>query len=219
MQFSIYLALSVAMTLLPMGVFVGRFLAHQPFFGRRFWLVFLLLPILLPPVVVSFFWSFVFDPNLLLNQRLQHGLSWFFHDDFLSAWLVACVTHAPWVVFPIFWFFSTIPSHLRKVGRLLGLSRWQVFVHIELPLVWRGIGIAMILVFMRVFGDMGLSAFFPLNAESSTQSIAGLLSLKWQVEHDQAQALNLSLWMLACSLLAMLGLISLWRAPVQEQSE
>src|SRR5690554_5497551 len=70
--------------------------------------------------------------------------------------------------------FETVPANQREAAWCSGLSPWQTFLRIELPLVWPGIISALALTFAHTLGEFGaiLMVGGAIDGETRTLAIA-----------------------------------------------
>ena len=73
---------------------------------------------------------------------------------------IIVILHMLWLGFPgdlIIWggTFARIPTDVLEAGRMDGVSWWQEFTHITIPLVWPTLALQMILMLCGVFGSGG----------------------------------------------------------------
>jgi len=78
----------------------------------------------------------------------------------------------PFAIQPIQRAFESIPGNLREVAWCSGLSNWQTFLKIELPLAWPGILSAMILTIAHTMGEFGVVLMVGGNIPGETRTIA-----------------------------------------------
>jgi molybdate transport system permease protein len=174
LRLSLELAALTMLTLLPIGVVVGRWLAVSRFRGRRVVEALLALPLLLPPTVLGFYlllamgagsplgalWSTLFGRSLAFSFQ---GL------------LLACViANIPFAIQPMQRAFESIGSDVREAAAVCGMTRWRTLWRIELPLAWPGILSALVLTFAHTLGEFGVVLMVggSIPGETKTLSIA-----------------------------------------------
>ncbi|HIN63698.1 MAG TPA: ABC transporter permease subunit, partial [Candidatus Obscuribacterales bacterium] len=65
-----------------------------------------------------------------------------------------------------------IPENVREAGAVSGLTRFEIFRFIELPLAWPGIVTAMALVFAHTLGEFGVILMMGGNIPGSTRTLS-----------------------------------------------
>ena len=93
---------------------------------------------------------------VILIARITPGLSYLIPLFLLFQWLgllgtlvpqivIHLVVTVPIVIWIMIGYFETTPMELEEAARIDGASRWQVFLHVALPVARPGIAVAMIL--------------------------------------------------------------------------
>ena len=126
--------------------------------GRTFFRVVFLFPNVMAVVAVAVLWSFIFNPSFgILNALLR-----LFHLEFLChAWLgepgtalFSIMVIQVWgaVGFYMVLFYAgllNIPSELIEAARIDGANGFQVFFHVNLPLLTELLQVAVIYIIIR----------------------------------------------------------------------
>ncbi len=133
--------------------------------GGRFWQNLFFLPHLLPTVLVGFLWLLILNP---LFGPLNKALREFGLDSLALPWLGLPETALPtivvvnawaWLGFPMMLFLAnlgSIPTSYLEAARLDGATPWQVFRHIQLPLLRPSLTIVTVLTFIGNFNTFEL---------------------------------------------------------------
>jgi len=202
LEVSITLALLTCATLLPIGLALAYTLAKNNFYGRGFVEAVITLPLVLPPTVLGYFLLVGMDNSSFLGQSffMLTGQSLAF--SFVGLWFASIIYSLPFAVQPMMRSFEQIPIEVAEAAWCSGLSKWQTFLKIELPLAWPGIITAMVLSFAHTLGEFGVVLMIGGNiaGETRTFSIAIYDSVV-AFEHQQAQIMSLIL--LAISLVTI----------------
>ena len=180
---SLQLATSTALLLLPPAVWLARRLAWSQFRGQGAVEAAILLPLVLPPTVLGYYLLLGLGGASPLGQA-YHALTGrglvFSFDGLLFASLIFNV---PFAVQPMQRAFAAIPREVREAAWVSGLSRWQTFVQVELPLAWPGIAAALALTFAHTLGEFGVVLMVGGSLPGETKTIAIAI-------YDQVQAFN-----------------------------
>jgi molybdate transport system permease protein len=110
--------------------------------------------------------------------------------------------------------FASIPRELREAAWVSGLTRWQTFLRIELPLAWPGIAAALALTFVHTLGEFGVVLMVGGNLSGETKTIAVAIYDQVQSFNDTAAA-GMSALLLAISFVAVMFVYRLGRAGGQ----
>ena len=173
-----------------------------------------MLPLVLPPTVLGYYLLLGFggaSPLGLAYQALT-GRSLVFSFDGLL--LASLIFNLPFAVQPMQRAFASIPRELREAAWVSGLSRWQTFLRIELPLAWPGIAAALVLTFTHTLGEFGVVLMVGGNMPGETKTVAIAIYDQVQAFNDSAAA-GMSAMLLAFSFVAVMFVYRLGRPGVR----
>ncbi|WP_058616311.1 molybdate ABC transporter permease subunit [Tepidimonas taiwanensis] len=188
--------------LLPPGVWLGRCLAYRRFPGRVWVEAAILLPLVLPPTVLGFYLLMALGAASPLGLWLQQTLGVTLTFNFAGLVIASLVFNLPFVVQPAQRAFEAIDPRLLEAAALSGLSGWQTFWRVELPLAWRGIVSAAVLTFVHTLGEFGVVLMMGGNIPGETRTLAIAIYDRVQA-FDWASAHAMAALLLALSLLAV----------------
>jgi hypothetical protein len=69
--------------------------------------------------------------------------------------------------------FESIPGNLSEAAAVSGLSAWQTFWRVELPLAWPGVLSACVLTFVHTLGEFGVVLMVGGSIPGETRTIPG----------------------------------------------
>lgn len=190
---SLKLAFWTVALIIPFGVWAAYQLIKLD--KSRPWVEALLaLPLVLPPTVLGYYFLVSFSEKTLFGIPLVFS--------FAGILIASLVVNIPFAIQPIQRAFEAINPDIREAAQVSGLSKWQIFTLIDLPLSWRGITGAAALTFAHTLGEFGVILMVggAIPGETKTASIA--IYDKVQA-FDTAGAGTLSLLLLAISLVAI----------------
>ncbi len=198
---SLTLAVLTTLVLLPVGLALARWLAVTPWAGRPVIEALLLLPLLLPPTVIGFYFLMAFGQGSSLGAWLAaSGIRLVFTLEGLL--LVSVLVNLPFMVQPIQRAFAAVPHSLREAAWVSGLSTWRTFWRIELPLAWPGLLAGMALTVAHTLGEFGVVLMVGGNIEGETRTLS--VSLYDKVQGMDLQSAHvLALALVGVSLLAL----------------
>jgi molybdate transport system permease protein len=211
---SLLLAALTTALLLPVGLWLARWLAITPWGGRPVVEALLLLPLLLPPTVIGFYFLMAFGQGSALGAWLAQalGLRLVFSLEGLLA--VSLLVNLPFMVQPIQRAFAAVPHSLREAAWVSGLSGWRTFWRVELPLAWPGILAGMALTAAHTLGEFGVVLMVGGNIPGETRTLSIALYDKVQgMELQSAHVLALAL--VAVSVLALAVVLAFDRVGVR----
>ena len=198
---SLTLAALTTLVLLPLGLALARWLAVTAWGGRPLIEALLLLPLLLPPTVIGFYFLVAFGQGSPLGTWLAaSGVRLVFTLEGLL--LVSVLVNLPFMVQPIQRAFAAVPHSLREAAWVSGLSPWQTFWRIELPLAWPGLLAGMALTVAHTLGEFGVVLMVGGNIEGETRTLS--VSLYDKVQGMDLQSAHvMALALMGVSLLAL----------------
>ena len=167
---SLKVALWATFLTLPLAVVTAHFLARQQFAGKFLVETLVHVPLVVPPVVVGYALLLFLAPNSGFGGWLASiGLSPAF--KWQGAAIASGLMAFPLMVRSIRQAFEAEPNSYREVAETLGISRWQQFSRISLPLAFPGILSGAVLGFARAIGEFGATITFVANIPSLTQTL------------------------------------------------
>lgn len=130
----------------------------------------LTLPLVLPPTVVGF------GLLLLIGKRGPIGCFFRIFDvNIVFSWYAA-VLAATVVSFPLMYktakaAFEQVDANILDAARTLGVSEWELFWKITVPMAWPGIAAATTLSFARSLGEFGATLMVAGSIPGKTATI------------------------------------------------
>ena len=172
LRVSLWLGVGTIALLLPCGVWLGRLLAVREFRGKLFVEALVTVPLVLPPTVLGFYLLVTFGARSPLGQAFEAVLGHSLAFSFQGLLLASAIANIPFVVQPIQRGFEAIPTDVRDAASCCGLTPWQRFVRIEIPLAWPGILTAAILTFAHTLGEFGVVLMVGGNLPGQTRTLS-----------------------------------------------
>jgi molybdate transport system permease protein len=162
-----------------------------------------MLPMVLPPTVVGYFLLLIFGRSTGVGDYLaEHGVRLVF------SW-PATVIAASVVSFPLMYrtvraAFEQVDADMMDAARTLGLSEWEVFRRVVLPLARPGVTTGTMLSFARALGEFGATLFVAGNLPGVTQTMPIAVYFAWAAGDMRTAGVWVTL-IAAMSLAATLG--------------
>lgn len=196
---SLELAAVTLAVLLPFGVWLGRWLAYTHV-GAKGWIeALVVLPLVLPPTVLGYYLLVSLGGASPLGRWVAETFGVRLTFNFTGLVLASVVFNVPFLVQPVQRAFEAIPRQLGEAAAVSGLSAWQTFWRIELPLAWPGLLSAMVLTFVHTLGEFGVVLMIGGSIPGETKTIAIAI-------YDRMQAFDLTSANQMASLLLVLSL-------------
>jgi len=181
---SLELAAATLVVLLPLGLGLGRWLARSRFVGKAWIEALVVLPLVLPPTVLGYYLLVSLGGGSPLGGWLQETLGVSLSFNFAGLLLASVVFNVPFMVQPVQRAFEAIPANLAEAAAVSGLSSWQAFWRVELPLAWPGVLSAVVLTFVHTLGEFGVVLMIGGSIPGETKTLA--ISI-----YDRVQAFDL----------------------------
>lgn len=131
----------------------------------------LTLPLVLPPTVAGFFLLYIFGVKRPLGQFFLN----YFGLKIAFSW-GATVLAALVISFPLMYrsargAFEQIDQNLVCAARTLGMSEWNIFWRVVMPLALPGVASGGVLAFARGLGEFGATAMIAGNIADKTRTL------------------------------------------------
>ena len=190
---SLKLALWTLVLILPFGVWVAHSLLglnrSKPWVEAA-----LALPLVLPPTVLGYYLLVGLGGKTFLGIPLVFS--------FTGILIASLIVNLPFAIQPIQRAFEAINPEIIEAAQVSGLSNWQIFRLIELPLAWRGITSAAVLTFAHTLGEFGVILMVGGAIPGETKTVSIAIYDKVQ-SFDTSGAGALALLLLGISLIAI----------------
>lgn len=199
---SLELAAATLLVLLPPGLWLARWLATSRFRAKAIVEAIVVLPLVLPPTVLGYYLLVSLGAGSPLGRWLLDTFDLRLTFNFAGLVVASVIFNVPFLVQPVQRAFEAIPPNLGEAAAVSGLSAWQTFVKVELPLAWPGILSGMVLTFVHTLGEFGVVLMMGGSIPGDTKTIA--ISIYDRVQaFDLASADQMAFLLLALSLLAV----------------
>ena len=183
---SLWLGAGTVALLLPLGIWFGRLLAVHQFRGKLLVEALVTVPLVLPPTVLGFYLLVTFGARSPLGDAFQSLAGSALPFSFTGLLFASVIANIPFVVQPIQRGFEAIPSDVRDAAACCGLTPWQRFRLVELPLAWPGVLTAAILTFAHTLGEFGVVLMVGGNIPGETRTLSVAIYDRMQAFDDRS---------------------------------
>ncbi len=204
---SILLAAATAALLLPLGLWLARWLAFTQHSAKPWIEALLLLPLLLPPTVIGFYWLMAFGQGTALGAWLRDALGLRLVFSFSGLLLASLLMNIPFMVQPIQRAFAAIAPSVREAAWVGGLSPWQTFRKIELPLAAPGVLAGIALTLAHTLGEFGVVLMVGGSIEGQTRTLSVSIYDRVQA-FDEKSAHLMAATLVLCALAALVAVFA-----------
>lgn len=201
---SLRVASLATVLIVALGLPVAYALARMRFPGKGLISGVMVLPLVLPPTVLGFALLQLLGRRAMLGMWLESRLGVVVVFHWTGAVLASAVAAFPLFLIPARAAFEGVDPGLEDVARLLGRREGSVFLHVTLPLAWRGIASGTVLAFARALGDFGATLMVAGDLPGRTRTASLAIFNAVQVD-DLPTATWLTLLIAVVSVAALLA--------------
>ena len=165
---SLYLVIGVSSLVIFIGVISAWLVTNYDFIGKKFFTWALILPLAIPPYILAYVFTEIFDYSGSANSLLR-SLNLVSEDYALpnirslsGAIIVFSFTLYPYVYLITRVALMNILKPMLDASRVLGLSKMQTFFKVTLPIIRPAILAGTALVAMETLSDFGAVQHFAL---------------------------------------------------------
>ena len=169
---SLKLALATCVVLLPIAVWLARWLAASTGPRKAVTEALVMLPLVLPPTVLGYALLVGLGPTSTAGRLLSTLTGGDVLFTFKGLLLASLLINIPFAVQPLQRAFEAIRPNIREAAWVSGLSSWETFKRIEWPLVWPGAVSALALVFAHTLGEFGVLLMVGGSIPGETQTLS-----------------------------------------------
>jgi molybdate transport system permease protein len=205
-----WLALSTTLTLLVVGLPLSFLLTTVRFPGRFLLESVVSLPMVLPPTVLGFYLLIAMNPTGVLGRLYEQWTGGTLPFSFVGIWLASVIYNLPFAVRPFMAGFESIDRGLMEAAESMGLSPWESFFRVAMPLAWPGIAAGMVLSFAHTVGEFGVVLMVGGNLPGVTRTLSVSIYDDMQAL-DYASAHRTSLALILFSMIVLSVTYSLMR--------
>ena len=166
---SIFLVLGVGLISLIIGTSSAWIITKYDFFGRRILEWALILPLAIPPYILAYTFTGLFDDYGSANEFIR----WIFDLDssfvffpnvrnIFGAIIVFAFTLYPYIYLISRAAFLNQSKTLTDAGRILGLGGYRIFINLGLPMIRPAVIAGLMLVIMETLSDFGAVDHFAI---------------------------------------------------------
>ena len=212
---SILLLLGVIFLVLIIGLSTSWLVTNYNFYGKEFLEWALILPLSIPPYILAYTFTGLFDTtgtaNNLSRDLLNLGLDFVMFPNvrnIYGAIIVFSFTLYPYVYLVSRTAFMNQSRSMLEAGRVLGLSQFQTFYKLSLPIIRPAIIGGLMLVIMETLSDFGAVDHFAI------QTFTTGIFRTWYGLYDLSTAMQL-----AALLLIFVGIFYLLERYSRSETE
>ena len=207
---SLRLGAGTVVLLIPFSLWLGHLLAYGRFRGRLVLEALVTVPLVLPPTVLGFYLLVAFGARSILGNAFHVLFGQSLAFSFEGLLLASLIANLPFSVQPIQRGFEAIPRDVRDAASCCGLTPWQRFLRIDVPLAKRGVMTAVMLTFAHTLGEFGVVLMVGGNLPGETRTMSVAIYDHMQAFDDRGAAIMAAV-LLAIAVLTLLATTGLMR--------
>ncbi|WP_445385325.1 molybdate ABC transporter permease subunit [Robiginitalea sp. IMCC44478] len=163
------LALATTLLLLFLGLPLAYWLAHTRSRIKPVVETLVSMPLVLPPTVLGFYFLIAFSPGNSFGAWLDQWLGLQLVFSFEGLVLASLIYSLPFMVHPVQAGFSGLPPSLREAAFVLGKSKWQTLLKVQLPNIRASLLTGVVLSFAHTVGEFGVVLMIGGNIPGETR--------------------------------------------------
>lgn len=166
------------------------------------------LPLVLPPSVLGFYFLLSFADDGFFGSAYLALFDRQLAFSFVGLVIGSVIFSLPFLVHPLLSGFEGVDKNLKDAAKTLGKSGWQLFWHLELPLIKSSLLTGGVLAFAHTVGEFGVVLMIGGNIEGVTR-VASIAIYDRVESFDYASAHVYSGILFAFSFLVLLAVYKL----------
>lgn len=143
------------------------------------------MPLVLPPTVLGFYFLVAFSPGNAFGSWLNEWLGLKLVFSFTGLVIASVIYSLPFMVHPIQSGLASIPKSITEASYILGKSKLQTLLKIQLPNIKTSLLTGIVLSFAHTVGEFGVVLMIGGNIPGKTK-VASIAI------YDEVEALNYS---------------------------
>jgi molybdate transport system permease protein len=200
------LALFTTMILLVIAIPISHFLAFSKWKGKVILESILLLPIILPPTVLGFYYLSFLGPDTGIGSFFEKYLNFSFAFSFEGILFGSIIYCLPFMVSPITSGLREIPKNMVESVQVLGKSKMNALWKVYLPTIKTALWSGVILTFAHTIGEFGLVLMIGGKMEQTNVASVAIYDEMNSLNYDVANNYALILLLVSFTLILVLNI-------------
>ncbi|UKN00584.1 molybdate ABC transporter permease subunit [Paracrocinitomix mangrovi] len=202
------LALFTVLILLIIGIPLAYFISMKKWKGKVLVESILMLPIVLPPTVLGFYFLTFLGKNSAFGGFLYRNFNIELAFTFNGILLGSVIFCLPFMLNPIIAGFRGIPANTIESVKMLRKSAWKALFKVYIPYVKRSIWTAILLTFAHTIGEFGVVLMIGGKMEETRVASVAIYDEMNRTNFDAANQYALILLGISFVLIVVLNLVS-----------
>lgn len=202
------LAALTVIILLAIGLPLGYLISMKKWKGKVLVESLIMLPIVLPPTVIGFYFLVFFGKNSAIGGFLYNNFNIELAFTFPGILMGSVIFCLPFMITPIINGFREIPKNTVEAAKMLKRSNWDIFRKVYIPYIKPSIWTAILLTFAHTIGEFGIVLMIGGKMESTKVASVAIYDEMNRNNFDQAHIYAISLMALSFVFILILNIIS-----------
>ena len=201
------LAVLTTLILVVIGVPLAYYLAYSRRKVNVLLESLLMLPIVLPPTVLGYYFIVFLGPNSAVGHFFEETLGIplvFSFEGILIGSLIYCF---PFMLSPLVSGFRSLPPSLYDATRVFGKSRWNALWHVMLPNIKTSLITALLLTFAHTIGEFGMVLMIGGNLPETKVASVAIYDELNRMNYDSANGYALVLLGVSLIMILVINLV------------
>jgi len=202
------LAFFTTLILLIIGIPISYFLAFSRWKGKVILESIFMLPIILPPTVLGFYYLSYLGPESNVGTFFEDNFGISFAFSFEGILLGSIIYCLPFMLNPLVSGFRSLPNNLVESTYLLNKSRINAMWHVLLPNIKKSLMSAILLTFAHTIGEFGLVLMIGGKMEDTNVASVAIYDEMNALNYDTANSYALILLVVSFILIIILNILT-----------
>jgi molybdate transport system permease protein len=197
MMLSFKIAILCTGTLIIIGIPCGYWLSLPGSYLRLMLRSLIMLPLVLPPSVLGFYFLLLWSPTAPIGAIIEHTFHLRLVFSFWGLVIASSIAGIPFMLTPVIAGFESLSPSLREASRTLGKNEFETLMKVLVPAIRPSLLTGAVMTFMHTFGEFGLVLMLggKIPGKTVTASIAlydHVESLEYAQAHIYAAVITFS---------------------------
>ena len=167
-----------------------------------------MLPIVLPPTVLGFYFLMYLGPNSAIGFFFEDTLGIEFAFSFEGILLGSLIYCLPFMLTPIISGFRDIPRNTVEATRMLKKTWWQSLIHVFVPYIRKPILTAILLTFAHTIGEFGVVLMIGGKMEETKVASVAIYDEMNKMNYEAAHTYALLLLLISFILIITMNILT-----------
>ncbi|MFT5779481.1 MAG: molybdate transport system permease protein [Crocinitomicaceae bacterium] len=201
------LAVLTTIILLVIAIPISHFLAFSKWKGKIILESILMLPIILPPTVLGFYYLSFLGPESGIGAFFEEHFDVSFAFSFEGILIGSVIYCLPFMVSPITSGLRDIPRNMKESVQLLGKRKFNALWKVYLPTIKTSLWSGVVLTFAHTIGEFGLVLMIGGKMEETNVASVAIYDEMNSLNYDTANHFAIILLVVSFILIVVLNLI------------